>query len=128
VCACRIGDESQQPTCPQVRHSRRCTHGVPRRRHSAQPSGVVQDDRPDHDDVRVGDDGHGSGVGSLQHFRIGDRQVDGTILHTVDLVGGDVGVGLEKPLRSTLMKPRRRNRFRSPPATRGSPLSVSCPV
>ena len=33
--ACRIGDESQQPTWPQVRHWRRCTHGVPSRTHSA---------------------------------------------------------------------------------------------
>ena len=35
--ACRMGEESQQPTCPHVRHSRRCTHGVPSRRHSSQP-------------------------------------------------------------------------------------------
>src|ERR1700753_1775684 len=39
--AWRIGDESQQPTCPQDRHSRRCSHGVCRRRHSSQPSGVL---------------------------------------------------------------------------------------
>src|SRR6266508_3049699 len=38
--ACRFGEESQQPTCPQVRHSRRCTHLDPERRHSSQPSGV----------------------------------------------------------------------------------------
>jgi hypothetical protein len=37
---CRSGEESQQPTCPQVRNSRRCTHGDPRARHSSQPSGV----------------------------------------------------------------------------------------
>ena len=43
-CACRRawrpGDESQQPTWPHVRHRRRCTQGVPSRRHSSQPSGV----------------------------------------------------------------------------------------
>ena len=39
--ACRMGDESQHPTCPHVRHSRRCTHGVPSRRHSSQPPGVL---------------------------------------------------------------------------------------
>ena len=33
-------EESQQPTCPQVRHSRRCTHRMPSRRHSSQPCGV----------------------------------------------------------------------------------------
>ena len=33
-------DESQQPTCPQSRHSRRCTQVPPSRRHSSQPSGV----------------------------------------------------------------------------------------
>src|SRR4051812_1173691 len=38
--ACRPGDESQQPTCPHVRHSRRWTHGVPSSRHSSQPRGV----------------------------------------------------------------------------------------
>ena len=37
--ACRSGDESQHPTWPQVRHSRRCTQCVPSRRHSSQPSG-----------------------------------------------------------------------------------------
>src|SRR5580704_10926874 len=38
--ACRIGDESQQPTCPHVRHSRKCTQVVPRLRHSSHPCGV----------------------------------------------------------------------------------------
>ena len=37
--ACRPGEESQQPTCPHVRHSRRCTQRPPPARHSAQPSG-----------------------------------------------------------------------------------------
>ena len=39
--ACRSGEESQHPTWPQVRQSRRCTQRVPSRRHSSQPSGVV---------------------------------------------------------------------------------------
>src|SRR3984885_15353697 len=38
--ACRSGEESQQPTCPQVRHRRRCTQSDPRIRHSSQPPGV----------------------------------------------------------------------------------------
>ena len=38
--SCRSGEESQHPTCPQVRQSRRWTHSGPRRRHSSQPSGV----------------------------------------------------------------------------------------
>jgi len=38
--ACRFGEESQQPTFPQVRQSLRCTQGEPARRHSAHPSGV----------------------------------------------------------------------------------------
>ena len=38
--ACRSGEESQQPTCPQVRHGRKCTHSVPSRRHSSHPFGV----------------------------------------------------------------------------------------
>ena len=37
--ACLPGDWSQQPTCPQVRHSRRWTQGDPIRRHSSQPWG-----------------------------------------------------------------------------------------
>jgi hypothetical protein len=36
--AWRFGDESQQPTCPQVMHIRRWTHQLPVRRHSSQPS------------------------------------------------------------------------------------------
>jgi hypothetical protein len=39
--AWRSREQSQQPTYPQVRHSRRCTHGVPSRRHSSHPSGVL---------------------------------------------------------------------------------------
>src|SRR3954447_23318800 len=35
--ACRPGDWSQQPTWPQVRQTRRCTHGLPVFRHSSQP-------------------------------------------------------------------------------------------
>lgn len=38
--ACLSGEESQQPTCPHVKHSRRCTHGECMRKHSSQPSGV----------------------------------------------------------------------------------------
>jgi hypothetical protein len=36
--ACRFGEESQQPTCPQVRQVRRCTQRSPVLRHSSQPS------------------------------------------------------------------------------------------
>ena len=36
--AWRFGDESQQPTFPQVRHNRRWTHQPPIFRHSSQPS------------------------------------------------------------------------------------------
>jgi len=36
--ACRLGESSQQPTCPQVRHRRRCTQPEPMARHSSQPS------------------------------------------------------------------------------------------
>src|SRR5438552_16206197 len=36
--ACLFLEESQQPTCPHVRHSRRCTHFSPVARHSSQPS------------------------------------------------------------------------------------------
>jgi hypothetical protein len=36
--AWRFGDESQQPTWPQVMHIRRWTHQLPMRRHSSQPS------------------------------------------------------------------------------------------
>src|SRR5215472_5468925 len=35
--ACRLGELSQQPTCPQVRQSRRCTQGDPILRHSSHP-------------------------------------------------------------------------------------------
>ena len=61
--AWRFGEESQQPTCPQVRHSRRCTHGVPMRRHSSQPCGVRGTTGPDRGGVGAdpGTDGHGSG-------------------------------------------------------------------
>ena len=36
--ACRFGELSQQPTSPQIMHSRRCTHLEPIFRHSEQPS------------------------------------------------------------------------------------------
>src|SRR5258708_8996039 len=36
--ACLFLDESQQPTCPHVRQSRRCTQRSPVARHSSQPS------------------------------------------------------------------------------------------
>src|SRR6266568_1806534 len=39
--ACRFGEESQQPTCPQNRHSRRWTQWSPVFRHSVQPSVVL---------------------------------------------------------------------------------------
>jgi len=32
-----FGESSQQPTCPQLRQMRRCTHGLPVFRHSSQP-------------------------------------------------------------------------------------------
>jgi hypothetical protein len=38
ILACRCGEESQQPTCPQVRHRRKCTHLEPILRQSSQPS------------------------------------------------------------------------------------------
>src|SRR3954468_17798623 len=38
--ACVFFEESQQPTWPQVRHSRRCTQRLPDCRHSSHPSGV----------------------------------------------------------------------------------------
>lgn len=36
--ACRFGEESQQPTWPQLMHIRRWTHQLPVRRQSSQPS------------------------------------------------------------------------------------------
>src|SRR5437899_11060359 len=38
--ACLFGELSQQPTCPHVRHRRRCTQLLPMARHSSHPSGV----------------------------------------------------------------------------------------
>ncbi len=38
--ACRLGDSSQQPTCPHLLQMRRCTHGEPVFRHSSQPSAL----------------------------------------------------------------------------------------
>src|SRR5260370_36456439 len=35
--ACRLGDESQQPTWPQVRHRRKCTQREPILKHSSHP-------------------------------------------------------------------------------------------
>src|SRR2546421_4114533 len=35
--ACLFFEESQQPTCPQIRHSRRCTQVSPIFRQSSQP-------------------------------------------------------------------------------------------
>src|SRR5439155_19927713 len=39
--ACLPGELSQQPTCPHVRHRRRCTQRPPVARHSSQPAGVL---------------------------------------------------------------------------------------
>src|ERR1700757_2122280 len=36
--ACLFFESSQQPTCPQVRQRRRCTHVSPAARHSSQPA------------------------------------------------------------------------------------------
>src|SRR6266550_1701727 len=36
--ACLFLEQSQQPTWPQVKHRRRCTHRSPVARHSSQPS------------------------------------------------------------------------------------------
>src|SRR6266852_3888572 len=36
--ACLFFESSQQPTCPQERQSRRCTHSSPASRHSSHPS------------------------------------------------------------------------------------------
>ena len=36
--AWRLGEESQQPTLPQLRQTRRCTHWAPIARQSSQPS------------------------------------------------------------------------------------------
>src|SRR6266498_4195451 len=41
--ACLAGEESQQPTCPQDRHSRRWTQVPPTARQSSQPSVVLGD-------------------------------------------------------------------------------------
>ena len=38
--ACLFGESSQQPTWPQVRHMRRCSHRLPLLRHSSQPSAL----------------------------------------------------------------------------------------
>ena len=38
--ACRFGDESQQPTCPQVRQRRRWTHSPPIFKQSSHPSAL----------------------------------------------------------------------------------------
>ncbi|MFC5127072.1 hypothetical protein ACFPRL_28205 [Pseudoclavibacter helvolus] len=38
--ACRIGEESQHPTFPQVRHIRRCSQGVPAATQSSHDPGV----------------------------------------------------------------------------------------
>src|SRR5438132_6978506 len=35
--ACLFFEESQQPTCPQIRHRRRCTHVSPIFKQSSQP-------------------------------------------------------------------------------------------
>src|SRR4029453_17879810 len=40
ILACRCGEESQQPTCPHVRHIRKCTHLEPILRQSSQPSAL----------------------------------------------------------------------------------------
>ena len=36
--ACLLGEESQQPTCPHERHSRRCTQCEPIFKQSSQPA------------------------------------------------------------------------------------------
>src|SRR6202163_2731470 len=38
--ACLLGESSQQPTCPQVRQIRKCSHTLPLFRHSSQPSAL----------------------------------------------------------------------------------------
>src|SRR5258708_36646496 len=38
--ACWLGESSQQPTWPQVRQSRKCSHLLPLFRHSSQPSAL----------------------------------------------------------------------------------------
>jgi len=38
--ACRLGESSQQPTWPQVRQIRKCSHSLPLLRHSSQPSAL----------------------------------------------------------------------------------------
>ena len=38
--ACLFGEESQQPTLPQVRQTRRCTHRRAVFRHSSQPAPI----------------------------------------------------------------------------------------
>jgi hypothetical protein len=38
--ACLFLLESQQPTCPQLRHSRKCTHVSPVRKQSSQPGAL----------------------------------------------------------------------------------------
>ena len=35
-----VGEPSQQPTWPQLRHNRRCSHGEPIFKHSSQPSAL----------------------------------------------------------------------------------------
>ena len=48
--ACRSGEESQQPTCPQVRHRRRCTQSDPRIRHPrSRPVSAASSGRPGSD-------------------------------------------------------------------------------
>src|ERR1700676_1398526 len=38
--ACLLGESSQQPTWPQLRQIRRCSHSLPLFRHSSQPSAL----------------------------------------------------------------------------------------
>src|SRR5580698_4850865 len=38
--ACLLGESSQQPTWPQVRQIRKCSHTLPLFRHSSQPSAL----------------------------------------------------------------------------------------
>src|SRR5260370_21913388 len=38
--ACLLGESSQQPTWPQLRQIRRCSHSLPLLRHSSQPSAL----------------------------------------------------------------------------------------
>src|SRR5438876_5527926 len=69
--AWRFGESSQQPTWPQVRHRRRCTHQSPVCRHSSQPSALgVTSAMPD-------SCGQTSGIGGLLlDYAVGQESVE----------------------------------------------------